>query len=240
MNEPMNALRFASTAAVWASFSVVMGCSGSSSAPSDEGEHSGTDDAGSTADAGLRTQCPVAANFPSGLPECVQANDCQSDRLPSSNCEYCQPFNPAICDLGRCTTPPLLQGSEGIVLRFRVSGSILTDVQRFAGFAVAAETTGGATISCSDVYGSNWDLAEPCYNWIDSRSTEATGDGDTFPIRFGRFPGGRRVLLIVYGFDNDRARGTPLGVSCTEVDVDPAGTNTQDQEVDGDMMRRIQ
>ena len=106
--------------------------------------------------------------------------------------------------------------------------------------AVTAETTGGNTITCEDVYGPSWDQTEPCYNYIDSRAKTVGGEpAQAFPFPFSRFPGGRKVLLIVYGFDNADARGPPIGVVCQEVDVPEAGTGTP-LDVSGDMMRRIQ
>ena len=195
-------------------------------------------DMGFEPDAGFVPVCPDP-DGPNGPPECVQAADCAADFAPPSNCSYCRAYNAAICERGTCASPPILGGTEGVFMRFSIVG-ITAEIRSFAGAVVATETTGGATIDCGDVYGPEWDLTEVCYNWLDSRFATNLGEpAQAFPFRFGRFPGGRRVLLIVYAFGQDNARGDPLGVSCTEVDVPPAGTRNEDLQVTGDTMRQL-
>lgn len=251
MNDSTNVLRMVSATLLTAGV-CLLGCSDDNgpNGPINNGNpDSGFMDAEVVvADAGLLSRCPVPGNFPDNTPECVQAMDCADreklgqvaeEQPPQSNCEFCRSYNNAICNRGRCEAPERLGPNEGILMRFSIVG-FEAEIQSFAGVAVAAETTGGDEISCADVYaGTDWDLTETCFNWVDSRFNPRGGEpAQAFPVRFGGFPGGRRVLLIVYGFAEENARGEPVAFSCTEVDVQEPGTQTQ-MEVTGDMMRAI-
>lgn len=196
-------------------------------------------DIGFPPDTGVLALCPEPGNFEAGTPECVRAADCADDIPAQSNCEFCRPFNRALCTQGRCAEPPLLEIPEGVMVRFNALG-IGAQIESFAGIVVDAETSGGATVDCADVYAPTFDVNEPCYNYLDTRYTVNLGQpAQSFPFRFARFVGGRQVLLLVYAFDRLNARGAPIGVSCTAVDVPPAGTRTADLEVVGDTMRPL-
>ena len=196
-------------------------------------------DMGFVPDTGVLGVCPEPSNFPDGTPDCTRAADCTEDLPPPTNCDFCRPFNEALCTMGACSSPALLGLNERVVVVFDATG-LESELRSFAGIVVDAETSGGLTIDCDDVYSPTWDLAENCYNWVDTRFAVNLGQpAQSFPFRFGRFPGGRRVLLLVYGFDRDNARGAPVGVTCTAVDVHQAGTRTEDLMVAGDRMRQL-
>ena len=215
-----------------------VGANGVDRGPADGGL---SDDSGVSSDSGVRSVCPEPGNFSNQSPECIGASDCAQDLAPlSSECAGCRMYNNAICQLGRCTYPELLGPAEGVVVVLSIVG-FENSVRSLAGIAVASETSGGLNISCSDVYSMDWGLDQRCYNWIDSRFRTYSGGepAQAVSFRFGRFPGGRDVLLIVYGFQQDNADGLPIGVSCTEVTIPFAGTRTEDIQITGDSMQNL-
>ena len=246
MNDPMNVLRNVLVAVL---ISVVSGWSCSDDSTPDEPIDMTPDattmvaDAGLTPDSGVLGLCPEPSNFPAGTMYCPTLAECGMQGSPQSSCAYCLSFSDSICSLGQCSTPQRLGVTEGVQIEFNITG-LASQVMSFAGFAVATETAGGTTLTCEDVYNDNWDrttLEEPCLNRIDSRfQNNQGGVAQKFTLRFGSFPGGRRVLFIIYGFSQTGAEGDPVGISCTEVDVHEAGTRTTDLEEEGDNMRPIQ
>ncbi len=195
-------------------------------------------DAEVVVDSGMRAECPVAANSP----DCMSASDCGNAGSPAPNCDYCRARYSDICVFGRCETPAELSGAEGFFMRFNISG-FENIVDSFAGFAVAAETTGGNPLTCDDIFaaGKSFDWDNPCINLIDSRYTERSGQpAQAFPMRFGRFQENTPALLVVYGFTDTMAEGDPVGVACKAVPGRAVGETDGDIEVDGDMMRSIQ
>jgi hypothetical protein len=131
--------------------------------------------------------------------------------------------------------PDPLAPGDAYAVRFDV-GALKPQVVSLAGFAIAAETAGGARLGCADVYASpGLDLGSGCLNLLDSRGAEIAQISDVYTFGFGTFSSGRRTLLVVYGFSMAGQKGAPLGVSCVEIDVGEPGSGPR--TVSGDKMR---
>lgn len=209
----------------------VAGCSGSG----DDGDavDGGPRDMGVQADGGVRAVCPMLAS-----PECTTQAECGEVLPRQSNCEGCFDYSRSVCSFGACDSPPTLGVTDTHTVWFTVNAAIEPRLRSFATAALTAETTGGASVTCEQVYAGEVDIAGGCHNVIDSRGQEIAGVAGTYPMPFSRFPAERRVLFIIWGYEMDNSEGDPLGVSCTEYEV---GSPMQgEMRVEGDMMRPIQ
>lgn len=192
-------------------------------------------DGGETVDSGVRALCPVDGNNPT----CDWASECQEDRSPPSNCAFCLPANDAICRLGQCEVPAKLAGNQAISFAFNAP-DLVADLKSFVRLAVTAETSGGNTITCADIMGGGLAWTEQCYNIIDSRYNQsAQTSGDSLILLFSQFPGGHKTLLVVYGFEQEGAVGSPIGVACAEVEVPASGATTMGMQVSGGTMKSL-
>lgn len=191
-------------------------------------------DAGVQEDSGVRALCPAHSD-----PVCSNSEDCQFEMNPApTNCEFCPGYvTEGLCAAAQCQTPPRIQSSGLHEVRISVVG-FQTELNSFARLVMASETTGGSYVSCQDVYDGNIDFANPCYNIMDARGSNAAPNMPDVPIlTFSGFPSGQRTLFIIYGFTEEGAAGDPIGVSCTEYDV--GAPTDMKVTVEGDMMRRI-
>src|SRR5262249_47541861 len=142
-----------------------------------------------------------------------------------------------VCVESACMTPAPIGPGDIQTIKFQV-GSLLPRIQSFAGFVIDAETAGGSTITCADIYAARIDLDQRCYNILDSLGRGATGAmGDEYPFAFSGFASGRKVLVVVYGYAMNGSQGNPIGVSCTALDAVAPGTGPVN--VAGDMMKPI-
>ena len=194
-------------------------------------------DAAVVADAGVRALCPVPENSPT----CQAASDCDSERAVPSNCVFCaqRQANDAICKLGHCEAPPILDGSQSMEFNFNAP-DLEQDIESFVRVAITAETAGGNEISCDMVLSEQLDLTQQCYNVIDVRFNMA-GDAvaGAYKLLFSRIPSGQRTLLVVYAFEQEGAMGEPIGVSCAEVDVPVSDPEGMTMPVDGGDMTSL-
>lgn len=189
-------------------------------------------DMGVAVDAGVRALCPVAGNNPT----CQEASECADDLDPPASCQWCRPRNNAVCVLGQCVEPEIIDGNQFLQFSFRAP-DLETVLISYAGYVVTKETTGGNTLTCEELLrgDTNWD--EPCYNIIDARYADNTNRvGDTFPLIFSRIPGGLDVLVVVYAFDTEFAASAPIGVACAEATVPLKGATMDPTEVPGGEM----
>lgn len=193
----------------------------------------GFQDVGVQADGGVRAVCPMLES-----PECTAQAECGEVLPRQSNCEGCFDYNRSLCRFGACESPPALGVTDTHTVWFSVAGVIEPQLRSFATAALAAETAGGASVTCEQVYAGEVDIAGGCHNVIDSRGQEIAGVAATYPMPFSRFPSEMRVLFIIWGYDTEGSEGDPIGVSCTEFDVGPAMQGAM--RVEGDMMRPIQ
>lgn len=202
------------------------------------GRDAGERDAGR--DAGVRDAGPVDAgpSFCGAEPaECLRADDCEPDLPAPTNCPSCPDFNRALCADRSCDRPPQLGVDDvhSIVVTIEPNVGV---VESLSGFAVAERTAGDRIVSCADVYAGDVDIANTCFNVLDSRTYPIPQAGDTFSVSFSRFTSSQRTLFIIYGHDATNGAGTRLGVSCTEVDVpSPAGSGPY--MISGDNMQRL-
>lgn len=208
---------------------LAFGCSGGDDNPN------GESDAGSIDSGRPRFLCPPAEPPPA----CVDAADCQDDGSKPQRCEspvHCLPYNAGTCVFGSCEHPEALLGGDVHTLLFDVA-DIGIRLQSFAGLVIAGETSGGQELGCDDVY-QGFDLSNPCVNVLDARSAFSEEGGTLYGMSFSRFASGIRALIVVFGFQELEARGSPTGVSCTEVQVDSPGSGAK--RIGGDRMRPIQ
>lgn len=195
----------------------------------DTGQDAGFD---ASFDAGLPSHCPTSSTA-----TCASAMQCEDDIPPPTNCDACVPSNLALCADASCEMPPTLASTDLYVLAVQVN-PVLPDLESIGAFAVAERTAGELLIDCADVYTGEVDLTDRCYNVLESRGHAVGQSGDTYTISFGNFASGQRTLFIMYGFTQTQARGDPVGVSCTEVDVGPP-TGGQPQFFAGEPMRPL-
>ncbi|MEO1231083.1 MAG: hypothetical protein AAFZ18_19485 [Myxococcota bacterium] len=191
-------------------------------------------------DSGVVATCPIAENNPS----CQQSMDCLAvgeDFSQAPNCEgFCPGFSAKMCLTGQCQTPATIEANEPITLNVDVGG-LVNDISFLARMAIDAETAGGASIGCAEVMANpKGFFQEPCFNITDVRTTGTSGfSGTVFPLPFSRIQADRKVIFVVYGFADDDTMVDPLGISCTEVDVPPAGSQGMTQQVGANNMTRI-
>ena len=108
----------------------------------------------------------------------------------------------------------MVGGTQQIV-GFTVEGAFGPRLETLVGVVITQETTGGARLRCEDVTRPDFDLAGACYNVLTSRVIPIFQTSDTYSFVFGRFTSGQDVLLLIYGFEDDRPTDSPAGVSCT-------------------------
>lgn len=187
-------------------------------------------DSGPPPDSGVRAKCPIPENSPT----CQKPEDCGDDGSKPSACAYCVPYNENVCALGACSLP---SGAGPHTVRFDTV-DVIGLIGSFAGLVLDAETTGGETLSCAQVYAGALSWDEPCYNVLDvSYARPAGAVGTVYPMLFNGFASGRKVLFIVYAFEMEGAVGSPKAVSCTERQVAEGATSV---DVEGDKMRVLQ
>jgi hypothetical protein len=179
--------------------------------PEDSGIHADAE----VPDSGVPSHCPSGVN-----PACTSAMACGTDIDPPTNCEACVISNDALCVNATCETPPVLDTADIIGIATQVDPSVPL-LESIGSFAVASRTAGEATISCADIYAGTIDLADRCYNVLDSRSINVSQSGDTYTVTFNGFTSGQHTLFVIFGFETTGARGPAVGVSCTELDVGP-------------------
>jgi hypothetical protein len=205
---------------------LLVGCSSSTD---DDGIDASVVDATPIEDGGVRGLCPTLE-----MPECMAAGDCGEVNEPSDiNCIGCLPWSRAVCTFGACESPEVLVASNPVNVYFNAESGVASRLTSFASAALTAETSGGATITCNDVYAGDIDLTNDCYNIVDSRRFPIQMTGDSYPAFFSRLPTERRVLLVLRGYEDQ----TEIGISCTEFDV--GGPDGDGVDVEGDMMRLI-
>jgi hypothetical protein len=182
-------------------------------------------------DAGVRSLCPQG-----GAPQCMRASDCGMQDRTDEDCPGCSPWNHGMCVNGTCETKPRLMGGDVYTLIAQVPSSL--QPQSFTGHILATTTSGGATITCQDVYAETFALPEPCYNTIDVRRYGKTAQtGDVYRLPFTQFVSGVTALFVIHGFDQEGTMGNRIGVACSQYDIGEPGSGTKD--VPGDMMRRL-
>lgn len=196
--------------------------------PADTGFDAGVD---AGVDAGLPSQCPTSSTA-----ACASAAECNDDISPPTNCDACVPSNLALCAGAACESPPTLESTDLYVIAVQVN-PVLPDLESIGAFVLAERTAGDLVIDCEDIYAGQIDLTDRCYNVLDSKSQAVVQTGDTYSVSFNSFASGQRTLFLLYGFTQTQARGQPVGVSCTEVDVSSPGTGQQ--FFAGDPMRPI-
>lgn len=190
------------------------------------------EDSGVPEDAGLEGHCPVDVN-----PACRSAADCAEDIPPPSNCESCIPANLSLCVDAECLTPPTLDTADIYGIATQVNPTI-PPLESVGAFAFASRTAGDRTITCAEIYAGAIDFADRCYNVLDSKSIPVSQNGDTYTVGFNSFASGQRTLFVIFGHTEIGARGDPVGVSCTELDVGPP-TGAGPMFFAGDPMRRL-
>jgi hypothetical protein len=203
---------------------VALGCNGGT----DDGVDSGPNDSGPPPDSGVRATCPMLE-----APQCMNAAGC-GEVIPKGECTECYDYSHALCTFGACETPELLAASNPVRVFFTVEGALAPRVSGFVRAAIAAETSGGASVSCTEVYAGEVDLTRDCYNIVDSSRFSVAMVGDTYQVFFSGLPTERKVLLLLWGYETTE----PIGLSCTEFDV--GGRDGTGVDVEGDMMRLIQ
>jgi hypothetical protein len=210
---------------------VLLGCN---SGTDDDPFDASVTDNGPPPDGGVRALCPMLE-----APECMNASTCGEVIGKQSNCNGCFAYSHSLCTFGACETPPVLANSNPVNIFFNVEGALASRLMSFASAALAAETAGGAAVSCADVYAGEVDPNDGCYNIVDSRGFPTAIVGDSYQTFFSRLPANRKVLLLLWGYQEEVASmGEPIGISCTEYDVGmPDGDG---DDVEGDMMRLIQ
>jgi hypothetical protein len=217
----------------WWGLAVIVGLGCNSGTDDDPIDASVTDN-GPPPDGGVRALCPMLE-----APECTSATTCGEVINRQSNCTGCFDYSHSLCRFGACETPAGLAASNPVTLYFNVEGALASRVMSFATAGIAAETAGGAAISCAEVYAGDVDLTDGCYNIVDSGGYAAVIVGDAYRALFSRLPTERKVLLVVRGYEQDLdSMGEPIGISCTEYDV--GGPDGDGDDVEGDMMRLIQ
>ena len=210
---------------------MLVGCSSSTD---DDSSDASVPDTGPPPDGGVRALCPMLE-----MPSCMAAETCGEVLTAQSNCGGCFDYSRSLCTFGSCESPEILEPSNPVTLRFNVEGALASRVMSFASVAIAAESAGGAEVSCAEVYAGDLDFGNSCYNIVDSRGFAAAIVGDAYQTFFSRLPTQRKVLLVVRGYEEDLdSMGEPIGISCTELDVGEA--NGTGVDVEGDMMRLIQ
>lgn len=187
-------------------------------------------------DAGLGDSSAPSYCPPPGA-ACDSAGDCGPDIPPPTNCEACVPSNASLCASASCETPPTLDPTDLYAIVVQVN-PILPALESIGAFAIAAETAGGTILTCDDVY-RGLDLADRCVNVLDTKSVAVGQTGDTYTVSFGGFASGQRTLFVLFGFTQIGARGAPVGVSCTAVDVGPPVGGQPPEFIAGDPMRTI-
>lgn len=161
------------------------------------------------ADGGLEL-CPASA-----APGCTRASDCAPDQDPPTNCAACPSFNTSVCAAGLCSSPAILENGDVHLLHVYIPSSIL-QVRSFAGVVLDGQTSGGASLSCEDVYSGAVAFDDPCVNVLDVRIFPAIAQaGTTYTFAFSRFASGRRSLFVVSAYSDERSRGERVGISCT-------------------------
>ena len=209
---------------------LLVGCSSSTD---DDGMDATVVDAAPMEDGGVRALCPALE-----APDCMAADACGEVNPRQSNCTGCFPYSSALCTFGACETPAVLAASNPVNVFFNVEGALASRVASFASAALAAETAGGATITCAEVYAGDVDFTNGCHNIVDSRGFPAGIVGDSYQAFFSRLPTERKVLLVLRGYEETVAMmSDPIGISCTELDV--GGPEGDGVDVEGDMMRLI-
>ncbi|MEL7367791.1 MAG: hypothetical protein AAFN74_02680 [Myxococcota bacterium] len=129
---------------------------------------------------------------------------------------------------------------DSIVVPSCFEASRSAEVQVFAGPPVDERMTGQQMLS-DHVSAVHADALPPGFDGVDSRFLRVFGPSvQEYPFCFSRCPGGRRVLMIIFGFAAEGADGSPIGISYTDDNVPEAGTRDEVLQVTGDMMRRIQ
>ncbi|MEM1024027.1 MAG: hypothetical protein AAGJ19_10110 [Myxococcota bacterium] len=178
---------------------------------------------------------PQAINDPMFMLEdtCTEQSDCflgNDDFLTERDCEFCVPFAPLTqCSYYECErTPDANTEDQVIAANITVTTPQVANLSHMVLVAVQQETAGGTRLTCEDDVAPNptaFALDNPCYNVLDVDLFEAdnvvAGGGDTFLLQATRFSNDRDVMFLVYGFDNPRAQGVPIGVYCTEVSFGP-------------------
>jgi hypothetical protein len=217
-------------------------------AESDAGEDAGfdaetTEDTGAAEDSGASEDAGVPdTGAPSHCPldpgaACSSPAACGTDIPPPSNCDTCVISSFALCVSGACETPPPLDIADIYAIATQVDPNVPL-LESIASFAVAARTAGDAIITCEDIYAGRIDLSDRCYNVLESESTNVSQTGDTYTVSFNGFTSGQRTLFILFGHESTGARGEPVGLSCTEIDVGPP-MGGMSQFFAGDRMRAL-
>jgi hypothetical protein len=183
-------------------------------------------------DAGVRALCPLGSQA-----TCQSSTECGEVRPPPSNCSGCIPYNRSICRLGQCETPEPLMSSDPVNYLFQVD-SLNGTLQSFAGIIIMAESSGGQTWTCDDVYSKKLDLTSMCHNILDTRGQDIGVADNQYTMTFTRFVANQPTLFIVYGYADPEAEGMPVGVSCSLHQVGSPGSGKT--MIPGDTMRRIQ
>mgnify|MGYP006290007167 CR=1 FL=1 len=158
---------------------------------------------------------PVMACGSPGPGLCTEPADCGRERPGPTNCPFCPPDHTQLCLSGTCETPPLLEPADVQEVAFTVEGAFASQLRTLVGVVIAQETPSGARLDCDEVTRPDFDLAGECYNVLTSRAIRIFQTGTSYTFQYGTFSAGLPVLLLVYGFDQDRPDGAPLGVSCT-------------------------
>ncbi len=189
-------------------------------------------------DAGVRAVCPVAENNPS----CMASSDCIEVSNPPSNCgPFCPGYFNKSCITGQCVTPEEILADEPINLNVDV-GALFGQVRFFVNLVLVAESAGGEALSCDTVKQNGWDYRNSCYNITDVRARKAGNpfDGSRYLLPLSGVPASRKVIFVVYGFEEEDTSKGPIGISCTEHDVPaPGAGNSMRQIVPADKMSVI-
>lgn len=163
--------------------------------------------------------------------------DCDNDFNAPSNCDGCVPYNLSLCVSGSCLTPTPLGMGDIYTVVVTIPATV-PNVQSFAATVVSVDTAGGREISCDDVYADELDLANECFNVLDSRGFTVPQMGDTYGVSFTSFASGQSSLFVITAFDRLQAGGNRVGVSCTPYEV-PGPRGGGPYLITGDLMRPL-
>jgi hypothetical protein len=177
------------------------------------------EDASPPGDGGVRALCPALA-----APECTSAAECSTAISPPTGCVACPRSYAALCAFGACNAPPLLMVTDRQDLIQNV-GPYRGMIGLLRAAAVAAETAGGATIGCPQIYDRSITLDDPCLNVLDSRRLlpDPLRPDDVYTIPLSRFASGQRTLFVAHVHTSTDGRDNPLAFSCTEAQVGAPG-----------------
>lgn len=224
---------------LFASLVVAVGCSGNSSDDDTTmtDRDAGPRDGGPPPDAGVRTECTIPENNPT----CMMPADCSRPREPQAQCMTCPSDTESLCLAGQCVEPETVPPAGSHRYRVAIAG-FENEVLSLVGLVVAAEMAGGVSITCDDAINRfSWDewTSNTCFNVLRSQYRLITPPvAQVYTLSFSSFASGQKSLFLAYGFTDEDVATDPIGVTCTEFDVGPAGQ--VNVEIMGDNLQRIQ